>query len=198
MRLMLAIKRRAAGLCLLLVMGACGEELPPAAPTPPSTPVAPTFTLSGVITERFSGRPVEGAKVWVWPFPSARVSWPPGGLQTTPSDGAGRYTISGLPPVGAVWVSTAQTWGGRLQRPVRASVRDDGDGRGQRDTGPDRLIYDGSRRAQRVHRSGVPKFANRIGHGFRNHRERPPADRKRLGRVGSGCRIGRRRRRDEN
>ena len=74
MRLMLAIMRRAAGLCLLLVMSACGEEprsLPtaPTVPTVPSTPVGPTFTLSGVITERFSGRPVQGAGVSVWPFP---------------------------------------------------------------------------------------------------------------------------------
>lgn len=97
---MLAIMRRAARLCLLLVMSACGKE--PTAPTMPSPPVAPTFTLSGVITERFSGRPVQGAGVSVWPFRAP--SWPPGGLRTPPSDGAGRYTISGLPSVGPVWV----------------------------------------------------------------------------------------------
>ena len=82
MRLILAIMRRAAGLCLLLVMSACGEEplSPPTAPTVPnipSIPVAPTFTLSGVITERFSGRPVPGARVWVWPLTFAQV---PAGL----------------------------------------------------------------------------------------------------------------------
>ena len=61
-----------------------------------------------MITERFSGRPVQGAIVWVWPFTFAQVrSWPPGGLRTTPSDGAGRYTISGLPSVGPVWVGAA-------------------------------------------------------------------------------------------
>jgi len=120
---MLAIMRRAAGLCLLLVMNACGEEprSPPTAPTVanvPSTPVAPTFTLSGVITERFSGRPVQGAKVWVWPFTFAQVrGWPPGGMRMTPSDDAGRYTISGLPSLGAVWVSTAQTWGDAFSAP---------------------------------------------------------------------------------
>ena len=120
---MLAIMRRAAGLCLLLVMSACGEEprSPPTAPTVPnvpSTPVAPTFTLSGVITERFSGRPVQGAKVWVWPFTFAQVrGWPPGGMRMTPSDGAGRYTISGLPSLGLVWVSTAQTWGDPFSAP---------------------------------------------------------------------------------
>ena len=123
MRLMLAIMRRAAGLCLLLVMSACGEEprsLPtaPTVPNVPSTPVGPTFTLSGVITERFSGRPVQGAKVWVWPFTFAQVrSWPPGGMRMTPSDGAGRYTISGLPSLGPVWVSTAQTWGDPFSAP---------------------------------------------------------------------------------
>ena len=115
--------RRAAGLCLLLVMSACGEEprsLPtaPTVPNVPSTPVAPTFTLSGVITERFSGRPVHGAKVWVWPFTFAQVpGWPPGGMRMTPSDDAGRYTISGLPPLGPVWVSTAQTWGDAFSAP---------------------------------------------------------------------------------
>lgn len=113
MRLILAVMRRAAGLCLLLVMSACGEEPRslPTAPTVPNvpstpTPVAPTFTLSGVITERFSGRPVQGAKVWVWPFTFGQVrGWPPGGMRMTPSDGAGRYTISGLPSLGPVWVA---------------------------------------------------------------------------------------------
>ena len=123
---MLAVMRRAAGLCLLLVMSACGEEprSPPTAPSAPtvpdvpSTPVAPTFTLSGVITERFSGRPVQGAKVWVWPFTFAQVrGWPPGGMRMTPSDDAGRYTISGLPSLGPVWVSTAQTWGDAFSAP---------------------------------------------------------------------------------
>lgn len=108
MRVMLATMRGAAGLCLLLVMWACGEERrsPPTAPTVPvpSTPVTPTFTLSGVITERFSGRPVQGVGVSVWPFQA--LQWPPSGppLQMAPSDGAGRYTISGLPSVGPVWV----------------------------------------------------------------------------------------------
>jgi hypothetical protein len=107
---MLAIMPRAAGLCLLFVMSACGEEprsLPtaPTVPTAPSTPVAPTFTLSGVITERFSGRPVQKANVWVHPFTLAQVrSWPPGGMRMTPSDRDGRYTISGLPSLGPVWV----------------------------------------------------------------------------------------------
>ena len=117
MSLRLAIMRGAAGLCLLLVICACGKEpasqpTAPTGPSVPSTPGAPTFTLSGVITERFSGRPVQGAKVWVWPFTFAQVrGWPPGGMRMTPSDGAGRYTISGLPSLGPVWVSTAQTWG---------------------------------------------------------------------------------------
>jgi hypothetical protein len=109
----------------MLVMSACGEEkaVPtaptvPTAPNGPSTPVAPTFTLSGVITERFSGRPVEGAKVWVWPFTFAGLrGWPPGGMRMTPSDSAGRYTISGLPSLGPVWVSTAQTWGDAFKAP---------------------------------------------------------------------------------
>jgi hypothetical protein len=120
MRLKLAIVQRAAVLCLLLVMSACGEEpTAPTVPNVPTTPVGPTFTLSGVITDRFSGRPVQGAKIWVEPFSlTAQVrSWPPAGMLTTPSDDAGRYTISGLPSLGPVWVSTAQTWGNAFRAP---------------------------------------------------------------------------------
>jgi hypothetical protein len=116
---------RAAAFCLVFVMNACGEEkavpiapTPPPAPNVPSPTVAPTFTLSGVITERFSGRPVEGAKVWVWPFTLAGLGgWPPRGMRMTPSDSAGRYTLSGLPSLGPVWVSTAQTWGDAFKAP---------------------------------------------------------------------------------
>ena len=118
---MAAIIRRVAALFLLLLTTGCGEEqpAPPTAPTPPNIPrapsapstPAPTFTLSGVVTERFSGRPVQGAKVWVEPFPKSQVrSWPPAGMRETPSDEAGRYSISGLPSIGTVWVSTANTW----------------------------------------------------------------------------------------
>jgi hypothetical protein len=120
---MLAITRRAAGLCLLLVLSACSEELRPSPTAPtvpnvPSTPIAPTFTLSGVITERFSGRPVDGARVWVEPFSLVLVrSWPPAGMRTTPSDRTGRYTISGIPSLGPAWVSTAQTWGDAFRAP---------------------------------------------------------------------------------
>jgi hypothetical protein len=118
---MLAIVRRAAGMGLLLVMSACGEAPPPPPTAPtivPSSPVAPTFTLSGVITERFSGRPVQGATVWVWPFTFGQLPrWPPAGMRETPSDSAGRYAISGLPSLGPVWVSTAQTWGNVFSAP---------------------------------------------------------------------------------
>jgi hypothetical protein len=119
---MLTLERHTTGLCLLLVMSACGEA-PRSLPTAPtvqniSDPAVSTFTLSGVITERFSGRPVQGARVWVEPISHAQVrSWPPAGLRTTPSDGAGRYTISGLPSLGPVWVSTAQTWGDAFSAP---------------------------------------------------------------------------------
>jgi hypothetical protein len=120
-----ATMRRAAALCLLLVMSGCADESRPTpiAPTVPGVPSAtvtptPTFTLSGVVIERLSGRPVQGAKVWVEPFSLSRElrSWPPPGLRTTPSDGAGRYTISGLPRA-SYWMSTAQTWGDAYNAP---------------------------------------------------------------------------------
>src|SRR5262245_61751758 len=118
----MAIMRRAAGICLLVAVSGCGQELSvPTAPTVPNGPsasVVPTFTLSGVIIERFSGRPVQGVKVWVWPLTFAQVrGWPPAGMRMTPSDDAGRYTISGLPSLGPVWVSTAQTWGDAFSAP---------------------------------------------------------------------------------
>jgi hypothetical protein len=122
MRLLAAING-AVRLCLVLAISACAQEprAMPTAPTVPSspTPTAPTFTLSGVITERLSGRPVQGAKVWVEPSSlSAQVrSWPPASLRTTPSDEAGRYTVAGLPLAGQVWVSTAQTWGNAFNAP---------------------------------------------------------------------------------
>jgi hypothetical protein len=87
--------------------------------------------------------------------------------------------------------------GRRLQRAVRAPVRDDGDNRGRRDIGPDYLFYNGSCRAQRVHRSIATKFASSIGHRFRKHLTRPAAGRKRLGRMGSVW-IGRPHGGDEN
>ena len=57
-------------LAFVVFFVACNSADRPTAPTflnLPS-PVGPTFTLSGVITERFSGRPVQGGRVWVWPF----------------------------------------------------------------------------------------------------------------------------------
>lgn len=120
-RMLFVIMRRVTALSLLFVMSACGGEpvspsTTPTASNVPSTPVAPTFTLSGTITERFSGRPIQGAKVWVWPFTFERVrGWPRG--KATPSDAAGRYTISDLPSLGPVWVSTAQTSGDAFSAP---------------------------------------------------------------------------------
>jgi hypothetical protein len=91
-----------------------GTTVPPTAPSAPTIPGSPpaTYTLSGVVTERFSGHPVQGATVWVEPTTESRQVrfWPPSELRHTPSDGAGRYTVSGL-PLASYWVSTAQTWG---------------------------------------------------------------------------------------
>jgi hypothetical protein len=122
MRLWLAATR-CVGVSVLLAISACGNEPPPpptapTAPTIPSTPAGPTFALTGVITERFTGLPVQGATVWVWPFTFGQLrGWPPAGMRATPSDSAGRYTVSGLPSLGPVWVSTAQTWGNGFNAP---------------------------------------------------------------------------------
>ena len=199
---MLAVMRRAAGLCLLLVMSACEEprSLPtaPTVPTVPNTPVAPTFTLSGVITERFSGRPVQGARVWVWPFTFAQVrSWPPSGMRATPSDGAGRYTISGLPSLGPVWVSTAQTWGDAFSAPYVhqcvTTVMVEGDA-----TLDVTISSTADLVALNASTGPTPPDSRTIsGQVFEITSNGPQPGRKRLGGVGSLC-NGRQRRRDDN
>src|SRR4030095_6396089 len=71
----------------------------PVAPTAPTAPAVPTVTLSGLVVERFSGQPIQGVGVGLSPHPTNRIpGWPPGGgLQRTPSDSGGRYTIRGIP-----------------------------------------------------------------------------------------------------
>ena len=71
----------------------------PGPPTVPTAPAVPTVTLSGTVVERFSGQPIQGVQVGLWPHPTNRIpSWPPGGgYQRTPSDSGGRYTITGIP-----------------------------------------------------------------------------------------------------
>ena len=190
---MLAVMRRAAGVWLLLVMSACGEEprsLPtaPTVPTVPSTPVGPTFTLSGVITERFSGRPVQGAGVSVWPFQAPR--WPPDGppLRYTPSDDAGRYTISGLPSVGPVWV-VAWPGGDAFSAPYVhqcvTTVTVEGDATLD-------VTVSSTTDLVALNASTAPTSPDSrisIWHGVRNHLKRPAAGQKRLGRVDGAQRL---------
>jgi hypothetical protein len=90
--------------CLLTVSSsACDARRPsmsaaPTAPTAPTAPAVPTVTLSGTLVERFSRQPIQGVGVGLFPHPTNRISsWPPGGLQRTPSDSGGRYTTSGIP-----------------------------------------------------------------------------------------------------
>lgn len=92
--------------CLLTVFGsACDSRRQsmlsaPTAPTVPTAPAVPTVTLSGTVAERFSGQPIQGVRVAVFPRtrPSRRHSWPPSGeYRSTPSDSAGRYTTTGIP-----------------------------------------------------------------------------------------------------
>lgn len=105
------IRRTAGVVCLALLAGSCGDPPSVAPNTPP--PTAPTaitptgYSLSGKVTERFSGRPVEGARVYVWP-----QRWParggfPAGFEGR-ADAGGRYRVSGLPALGPVWVIAYQ------------------------------------------------------------------------------------------
>jgi hypothetical protein len=102
-------------LCVALLFSACGGEqhTAPGAPTAPTGPTGQTFTLSGVITDSVSGRPIPGAYLaGIAPDPAerrteattcCRFGWPPDGLTLKPADPTGHYKISGLPD----WTGTA-------------------------------------------------------------------------------------------
>jgi hypothetical protein len=83
--------------CLILLAVDCGGDgQRVTAPTPLMTVL---ITLSGVVTERSSGRPVEGAEVQVHPGQGHQGSWY---WQAGVSNAAGRYTInSRFPLLGA-------------------------------------------------------------------------------------------------
>ena len=98
------------GLLTGMLMCACNQAprspTTPTAPTVPSTPPAPsgpTVTLSGIISERFSGRPLEGVRVWIFTI-GGFVSAQPAGVQHVASDAAGRYRTSGIPLDRSFWV----------------------------------------------------------------------------------------------
>jgi len=74
-------------------------------PTAPTVPSGPTVTLSGTVVERFSGQPIQGAQVGLWPrtYPANR-SWNWHDHLST-SDAAGRYRITGLEAdFGSFWI----------------------------------------------------------------------------------------------
>jgi alkanesulfonate monooxygenase SsuD/methylene tetrahydromethanopterin reductase-like flavin-dependent oxidoreductase (luciferase family) len=91
--------------CLILLAVNCGDDGQRV--TAPTRVINPGgFTLSGVVTERFSGRPVEGAEVVAHPGQGHHGIWYwQGGV----SNAAGRYTINWLFPN---WVDFA--YGARL------------------------------------------------------------------------------------
>ncbi len=93
---MLAIIRRAAGLCLLLVISACGEEPPSTA----SRAVRCRARPSGSGRSRSSGY-------------AAGLLAGCGRRRRTAPDG----TPSRVSRLGPVWVSTAQTWGDAFRAP---------------------------------------------------------------------------------
>jgi hypothetical protein len=114
--------------CLLTVSSsACDVRRPgaPSAPTAPTAPAVPTVTLSGLVVERFSGQPIQGVEVGLSPHPTTRIpSWPPsGGLQRTPSDSAGRYTIKGIPAGFGFFYVLASYAGGRYLQQCLTTLR---------------------------------------------------------------------------
>jgi len=122
--------------CLLTVSSsACDSARPsmpaaPTAPTPPMAPAVPTVTLSGTVVERFSGQPIQGVQVGLWPLthPTNRIPahWPPGReyleSQKTPSDSGGRYTITGIPADFGSFVVTTWYAGGKYVQQCATTV----------------------------------------------------------------------------
>ena len=196
MRLMLTIIRRAAGLCLLLVMSACGEE-PRSAHSADSAKCTGRVGRAGrsnvhafrrdhraLLGPSGSGRDRLGVAVHVradtrlasWRDAERRRRTAPDG---TPSPG--------LPSLGPVWVSTAQTWGDAFSAPYVhqcvTTVTIEGDATLD-------MTISSTTDLVALNASTGPtstRFARRIRHGVRNHLQRPAAGRKRLGRVGSVC-----------
>ena len=89
---------RSMALAAMVLAGACDHRRPsttivPTAPTVPEASGVPTVTLSGTVVERFSGQPIQGALVGMWPrtYPANR-SWNWHEHLST-SDAAGRYRI---------------------------------------------------------------------------------------------------------
>ncbi len=89
--------------CPALTFSACGGTTP-AAPTPPpvQTSRASLYTVSGVVTERFSGRPVSGATVFIFPQQIPAGGWSARSVQ---SDANGRYQMAGVPAIGRTWAA---------------------------------------------------------------------------------------------
>jgi hypothetical protein len=112
---------------LLTLLLGCGDRQPIAASSlPPAGPVVPSgprMALSGTVFERISGRPIEGARVYVWPLKN-----PTGGLGAPDgfnSDASGRFRIPNLhADLGAVWV-IAQLQGYRQQCVAMATLGPD-------------------------------------------------------------------------
>jgi hypothetical protein len=98
---------RSMALAAMVLAGACDQSRPGAAivPTAPTVPAVPTVTLSGTVVERFSGQPIQGALVGLWPrtYPANRNwNWHE---HLGTSDAAGRYRITGIEAdFGSFWV----------------------------------------------------------------------------------------------
>jgi hypothetical protein len=113
-------------LCVALLFSACSRDHPtaPTAPTAPIVPTGPTFTLSGIITDSVSGKPIPGAYLAIWPepFPTSGPGWSPGSGST---DATGHYKVSGWPDwTGTAWVQASKD--GYMQQCVaRATIQSD-------------------------------------------------------------------------
>ena len=173
--------------CLLTVSSsACDARRPsmsgaPTAPTAPTAPAVPTVTLSGTVAERFSGQPIQGVQVALFPqtYPSRRpLSWPPP-YKSTPSDSAGRYTTTGIPAdFGSFFVLPVYSPYGTC-----AAMSHDGDAVLRCESGRHPDIGPELRRRQLAAAAAHAWHSNHFGHRVRDHRGRSAADRGCVGRI---------------
>jgi hypothetical protein len=126
---------RSMTLAAMVLAGACDQSRPgttivATAPTIPGAPAVPTVTLSGTVIERFSGQPIPGAQVGLWPrtYPANR-SWNWHEHLST-SDAAGHYRITGIDAdFGSFWIyATTQRDLSQYMQQCATTVTLDADG----------------------------------------------------------------------
>ena len=186
---------RSMALAAMVLAGACDRRRPgttivPTAPTVPQAPAVPTVTLSGTVVERFSGQPIQGALVGLWPrtYPANR-SW----NWHAASEHVGRRgPLQDHGHRSRFRVLLALRDHATRFVAVHATVRDHGHIGRRWESGCHADIPRESRRRQFAPAAARARHTDRFGRGLRSHRDGSAAGRRRVG--GMGRRHGSRRR----